>query len=897
MTIVVFILGLLVLGLFGWYFGAEDAGRKRLSGSILAVVITLFCLFAFVAPKDFRLLTTLTQGNQRGDDGKLFGNIPLGIDLQGGSSFTVRIQPGGSDRLITPDTQEQARDIMLKRLNAYGTVDMAIIPQGADQLEIQMPGVKEADFDQVRQVISKVSKLEFRLVNQGSEGLIAAKKSPTDPLLEPGYQEVPNVEFLKKQKDIAGDAKPDARRREIRGRASAVSATELTLLPGGQKVAIQEATKFLSPSKTKPKEMDATPKDDLKNERYVMVEGLLDNGVIKADKVIFVPSIVVTDSVAVSGKDVKQAGLNFGASGYEVHVSLNDKGAEKMLKTTTGNIGQQLAILLDGEVISAPSIRDALSSNIQITGNFGEQEVRNLSSSLNNPLENPLKIENEDTISPTLGTDTIRQGILSGILGLVAICIFMVIYYRLPGLIAIVGLIVNAVILFGFMAISHSTLTMLGVAGVILTVGMAVDANVLIYERLREEFTAGRTLAAALHAAYDRAFTAIFDGHMTSLITAGILFFIASGTIKGFAVSLTIGLLASLFGSLLVTRVMFSYFPGLKEIKFLELVKNNQAIDFMGKAKVWIWTSVVLIVLTIGVWGWKGQSALGADLRGGDQITILGGLNGSQPTVADVATAEEAIKPIDSGVSAQIKTRPGAAGFLIVRTDVDTGDKALAALRAATGKPLIEGVSVSKIGSQVGDKMLWESGVALVLGLLGILLYLTLRFEFAFSLGAIVALIHDLIVVTGVILLLGKDLNLLQVGALLTIAGYSVNDTIVIFDRIREYFRQDRPGSVKEILNDAISSTLSRTVLTSVSTLVTLVALWILGGPGIGDFAFTIIVGIIIGTYSSIFVASPIVYWYIGRRNIDIKAGILDEEVARRLSEEGLEREVAPRKI
>jgi SecD/SecF fusion protein len=248
-----------------------------------------------------------------------------------------------------------------------------------------------------------------------------------------------------------------------------------------------------------------------------------------------------------------------------------------------------------------------------------------------------------------------------------------------------------------------------------------VDANVLIYERLREELQTGKNLTTALHAAYDRAFSAIFDGHMTSIITGIILFWMASGTVKGFAVSLTIGLLASLFGSLLVTRTLFSYFPNLKALSFLDLIKNR-SFDFMGKARTWIMISVVTVIITAVAWGWKRGDGLGPDLRGGDQIQILVEKDNAGLNVNEV---ERIAKTVDASANVQEKSRPaGGASFIVVKTDEGKGDPTLAELRKVTGKALIEGVTSSNIGSQVGAKMLWQSGWALVVGLIAILLYL-----------------------------------------------------------------------------------------------------------------------------------------------------------------------------
>ncbi|MGI8601651.1 MAG: protein translocase subunit SecD [Verrucomicrobiales bacterium] len=875
-----FIFGIAVLGLFFWYFGVDEIKAKRRVGTILSLLVTLFCLYIFVAPRDGRLIETLTQGNKRGDDGRLFGNIPLGIDLRGGNSFTVRIDPAGPDRPVTPDVQEQARAILEKRLNAFGTVDMAIIPQGADRLEIQMPGVKKEDFDAVRQVIQRVAKLEFRLVHQRSSELLAQKK-PGEPLIEPGYAELP---LLRERAGPDEDAQDKAKGfTALRGPIKEITSKNEFKI-SGKTVVTDETTQF-----------SGGAAGDIIGDRYVEAIGRFKDEKFRAAKLHFLPSIVVkvrNPKTDVSGQDVTLAIPRLEAGGWMVTLGLSSEGAEKMEQATRENVGRQLAIILDGEVLSAPAIRDVLRDNIQISGSFTETQVRDLASALNNPLENPLVIINENAISAAYGGNTIKQGVYAGLAGMASILVFMLLYYRTAGFVAIIGVVVNTIILFGFMAISHSTLTMLGIAGILLTLGMGVDANVLIYERLREELKSGKSLWAAIHAGYDRAFSAIFDGHMTSLLTAVILFWLAGGTIRGFAVSLTIGVLASLFGSLLVTRTLFNYFPQIKKLTFLDLIKGMR-FDFMGRAKYWIGFSVVATLVAIAALATKRENALGPDLRGGDKITI------SSTTAVSADVAGEAARSVDKSAVAQVKNTLQGDSFLEVRTSPEKGQDVLQAISAKVGTDLsksTEGIQIEKIGAQVGTEMLRTSAWALLAGVVGILIYLTFRFEFSFSLGALAALVHDVMFCIGAIVLTGRDLNLLQVGALLTVAGYSVTDTVVIFDRIREYFHTHK-GSLKEIMNDAISSTLSRTLLTSICTLITVIFLYFFGGPQLSDFAFTIIVGILIGTYSSIFVASPIVLWWARKRQIDLRKDVLDAAAARALSQSGVEREVAPRKL
>ncbi len=860
----VFLFGLAVLALFFFYFGAEDGRRKRMFGTILGIVVSGFCLYVFIAPKD----------------GRYFGNVPLGIDLKGGSSFIVRIDPAknedGSTRIVDKAVQEQARAILEKRLNAYGTVDMAIIPQGDDRLEIQMPGVRQEDFDAVRQVIQKVAQLEFRLVHPDNQRLLSMKR-PGEPLIEPGFQELP---LLRDKADAQRESESLKRQglTSLRGYIREFKSKTDFLLGETKALVADDAS------------IEDGTLDALASDRYVEAIGRFKEDVLQITKLHFLPSIVVRNQAAVKGSDVSNAYAAFDVEGWKVHLALNSAGAKRMHAATVGNVGKQLAIKVDNEIISAPVIQQALSDNIQISGSFSESEARELASALNNPLQNPLQVINENSVTASYGADTIKQGIFAGVAGLIGILLFMTAYYRSAGLIAIFGLIVNTTILFGFMAITQSTLTMLGIAGIILTIGMGVDANVLIYERLREELNLGKPIKAALPAAYDRAFSAIFDSHMTSLITAVILFWLGGGTIKGFAVSLTIGIIASLFGSLLITRTLFAYFPNIKKLSFLDLIKNKR-FNFIGMSRPWLVASLILTIGSLALLGWKRSDALGVDLRGGDKIIV----SGHAKLSAD--QAEQAARSVDYSAIVQSKNTLQGGAFLEIRTAPEFGNTVLDAIEAQTGENLADSRgNIEKVGPQIGTEMLWTSILALGIGVLGIVAYLTLRFEFAFSLGALVGLFHDLILCVGLIILTGRDINLLQIGALLTVAGYSVNDTVVIFDRIREYFATHK-GSLADIINDAISSTLSRTLLTAVSTLITLVFLYFMGGPALSDFSFTIFAGILIGTYSSIFISSPVVLWWVNKRNVDLRHDVLEAAAARALAQQGVEREVAPRKL
>ena len=621
--------------------------------------------------------------------------------------------------------------------------------------------------------------------------------------------------------------------------------------------------------------------------------------------------------VQVAGKNVKNAGVVFGPNGWEISLELDDDGGEKMFEITNKARHEvdQLAIIIDGEVLSHPVINSTLRSRISITGNFEEKEAFDLASALENPLENPLKIVSSSQISPAYGERTIARGVFAGLAGLGFTLLFMIVFYRLAGLVALVGLTVNILCLFGFMCVFNFTLSMPGIAGIVLTIGVAVDANVLIYERLREEMKNGRSLKSALQAAYEKAFSAIFDANVTTLITATIMFMVASGSIKGFAMTLTVGVLASLFAALLVTRVCFNWMTGGKLEKLtMASVVPDKIYDCLGNSKLALYASLGAVCISVLWLGIKNTSVLAYDLnpRGGDKVNITGATLSSDQilgSLKDLAVHNDAGVFNTEGKGTKvaffpptIQTQTLATGEeeIIIRSEFGTGNSIKAALEAAFPKIFpaategaTAGIGVEEIGPSMSSTLLKESFLALALGLLGILIYLTFRFEVAFALGAIVALVHDVILSIGVMTMLGTSVSVMMIGAFLTIAGYSINDTIVVFDRIRETLRT-RKGDLKEVMNLAISETLGRTLITSVTTLLTCICLALFGGPVLREFSVAIIVGIVIGTYSSIFVASPLVLWWAQRKDINLRQDILDADRAK-IIEHGIEKEVLPR--
>jgi SecD/SecF fusion protein len=401
-------------------------------------------------------------------------------------------------------------------------------------------------------------------------------------------------------------------------------------------------------------------------------------------------------------------------------------------------------------------------------------------------------------------------------------------------------------------------LTLPGIAGIILTIGLSVDASVLIYERLREEMALGKSLKVAVQAAYQKAFSSIFDANVTTLITAAILFWKASGPVKGFAISLTLGILASLFTALIVGRNCLSWFVDtgrLKRISMLHLISSKN-FNFLGKGLLACMCSLALILAGAAAFYVRGDRNFGVDFKGGDLLTL------SSTQAVTVGQVRDTLRPIHLDDSPIQQSQQAGKIYITIRSPLNTSDKiekqVVQSLPAAGFK--VE--RSERVGALVGGELAKNSLAALGLGILGILIFVTFRFELSFAVGAIVALLHDVIITVGVFSLLGRELTLTMVGAVLTIAGYSINDTIVVYDRIREGLASGRRGTIEQIMNESINQTLSRTILTSTVTLIPILCLFFFGGAVLRDFSLAIIIGVVVGTYSSIFIASPIVLWW-----------------------------------
>ncbi len=583
---------------------------------------------------------------------------------------------------------------------------------------------------------------------------------------------------------------------------------------------------------------------------------------------------VLERAPVVTGDELVDAQPDFDQNGRPaVSFRFNPTGARAFGDYTAANIGSPFAIVLDNEVISAPTIQSHIPGGSGIiTGNFNVEESTNLAVLLRaGALPAGLEFLEERTIGPELGADSIEAGKVASIVAFALVLAFMFASYGLFGLFANIALIVNVAMVFGLLSLIGATLTLPGIAGIVLTIGMAVDANVLIFERIREEMKTARGAARAIELGYEKALSAIVDANITTLITAVILFAMGSGPVRGFAITLGLGILTSVFTAIFVTRLITVMWFERKRPKtvlqgrYLKLVKQETNVNFFRRWKLSIGVSVLLIVVASVSFLTQGLN-FGIDFRGGTTIRT------QSAQVIDIGEYRGAMKDLGLGDISITEVFDPTFGpdqnVSMIRIQAQDDAEAvtpetIAAVEAALKVvvPDIEFKSVESVGPKVSGELITTAAIAVILAMAAVLIYIWLRFEWQFAVGAIVALTHDVILTIGVFSEVQLQFDLATIAALLTIVGYSLNDTVIVFDRVRENLRKYKTKPLVEVLNLSINETLSRTIMTSFTTMLALLALYFLGGDVIRGFVFAMMWGIVVGTYSSIFVASTCLLW------------------------------------
>ena len=813
--------------------------------------------------------------------------VRLGLDLNGGTSFTLGVdteklaqsiiaanpaitnQEGAVDAQIAKTLEgcdDRIIQVIRRRVDAMGTNEPVIQGMKNHRLLVQLPGADEKTRKEAKASLQNAAFLEFRLTHPKNDQLVA--KLLSKEVCPPGYK-----------KSGSGYARLD-------------NWSTLSQQPGYA----AQFSRFETP--------DA---------RYSFM--LEDNG-----DGTFSPNFVARSTEPrVTGEDLvsSQVERDPTSGGLSIGFRLSAEGGRKFSQLTRNykahgpknptDKGRQLAIILDDQLISAPVIQSEIGSQGQITGRFDAKSAKKLSDELNaGALPAPMKILAETTVAPTVGEDAIHAGLVAAAMGFCLVAIFMFIYYWMAGLVADIALFLDIALLptalvvvanvLGVFAHDPSmggggsmqlpVLTMPGIAGLVLSLGMAVDANVLIFERIREEFMAKKAAGEAIKLGYGRAFTAIFDSNLTTIITGVILFVVGTGPVRGFAITLTAGVVISMFTAVVVTRLIFDHCVDpsrMAPFKMMHFFKNPK-FDFMKVTKFTVGISFAIIAVSLAIFAVRflnnKASVLSVDLTGGTSI-VYNLKEEAKPSETDIRAC---LNDFDNAAVIQFQSGVGNSTLLVKTGETaetakgqalegkDVGAYVTKLLQEKFPQAEFKAASVDEVGSMVGADLKKSGTLAVLFSLIAILVYVGFRFQFGFGLGALVALAHDALISIGLFSLCGRQISLIVITAVLTIIGYSVNDTVVLFDRIREMLRHDKKLSFYDLCNAAVNACLSRTVITSVTTFFAVLALFAFGDGSIFDFALIMLIGVVAGTFSSVFIATPIMFWWYKGKRPDFEA-------------------------
>ena len=587
---------------------------------------------------------------------------------------------------------------------------------------------------------------------------------------------------------------------------------------------------------------------------------------------------LIENRVIVAGDNLTDAqpSLDQRTNEWTVSFRFDSQGAQRFGQATQQNVGRLFAIILDNQVVSAPQIREPiLGGQGQISGNFNAQTASDLAVLLRaGALPADLTIVEERTVGPSLGEDSINAGKLASAVGAVLVVVCMLAVYGKLGIIANIALFANVALIISVLTMLGATLTLPGIAGIVLTMGMAVDSNVIIFERVREERAQGRSLVQSFDRGFQQALATVVDANLTTFIVAIILFYIGTGPIRGFAVTLGIGIVTTVFTAFTLTRWLVAiwikrsrpkdypsglvnYLPLNPTIPFMKW--RNVGFAFSGLVSLGVIALVAVTPFNYGI-----------DFLGGSLIEVQ-----AKDRDADPGDVRARLNELNIG-EVQVQEF-GNEGALIIRVGTqEGGDNAEQSVVAKVQGELASDYDfrrVEVVGPTVSGELAWTGTLGIVLSMIGMLIYIWFRFEWQFGVGAIVSTLHDVIVIVGIYVFFGLEFNLSSIAAILTVVGYSINDTVVIYDRIREMLRRYKKMPIDQVINIALNQTLSRTILTGLTVLLALFALYFFGGEVISSFVFAIILGVFVGTYSSLFIAGPMLILFKLRADIFDKQG------------------------
>jgi len=736
--------------------------------------------------------------------------LQLGLDLKGGVAFTLELDPKATANLSDADKKEKldkANEIINKRINSLGVTEPLIRTVSTTRLEVQLPGVSTKDNPDVIDSLQKPAVLGFHKVYNPALG----GTPPAD------YQPMQLVEENGKIYTYYIKRRPEA------------------------------------------------------------------NGAIMASAGVYGDQY---------GKP--QISLNFTSEGrqrfYEMTKSIVEDHARDFPGSSPDDRPGSLAIVLDGKLYSAPSVRQPIdSAQAQITGNFSIKAAQNLAAVLNNPLDVPMVVQSQYEVGPSLAEYAVDSGVRSALIGALLVAAFMIVFYTSGGLLAVIMLAVNVVIIFGVMANLGATLTLPGLAGIVLTIGMAVDANILIFERMREELAAGKNLSAANRSGFSKALWTILDAHFVQLLICGVMIIVGKTTntaaIQGFGTTLAIGVCSTLFSVLITGHMILELLADsgtLKKITMRHLLRHAPHWDFVKYGKyAFIASWAIVAIGVIGAiinWG----QIKGIDFKGGYAVEL------SYVEHVDIAKIQQAVASMGVGefqanyvkeigsaeehLSIETTTKANAENIVPKLNQLFPVKKPAAAANAANAadQPAPPNYTVfgsNEIGASMGQETFEHVIMAIIVAMIVTLLYIAFRFEFGFGVGAMFSSLHDILMVIGLFVLVGHfgfgfQFSAPMVAAILAIAGYSINETVVVFDRIREELRINQGGTLKDIVNTAINKVFARTIMTSTTTFLAALSLFVWGSGTLREIAFTFLVGIITSTFSAIFISSQVFYWW-----------------------------------
>jgi SecD/SecF fusion protein len=789
------------------------------------------------------------------------------------------------------DAIDRSFDILRKRVDKFGVNQPNIQRvKGTGRIQVELPGVDNPE--RVRKLLQGQAKLEFYEVWSQQEFapyLIQLDKVLTDKekaaATTPATAATPatvaagdstSLAAQLAKKTPASQAKTDSAKTPQGG-----ALTRYFTMPNALGVNLRDTARVNQILRS----------DDARAVLPPNMVLLYDSKPKELNKQQFVQLIAVkkdrTGNIAapLTGEVVSDARMDYDQTGRpEVSMSMNPSGARKWGKMTGANIGKQVAVVLDDVVYSDPVVQSEITGgNTQISGNFTIEEAQDLAQVLKaGKLPAPTRIVEEAVVGPSLGQEAINQGLYSSLAGLLIIMVFMTVYYGRAGLVADAALLFNMFLILGVLAQFGTALTLPGIAGLILVIASSVDANVLIFERIREELDHGHSLHDAVNAGYSRAFSAIFDSNVTTMLIAIILGFFGTGPVQSFAVTLGIGVLTSFLSAVYVSRLIIEALIKGKEtsrITFSTFLSRNlfknMNFDIVGKRKIAYAFSTIVIVVGFVLMYLQGGPNLGVDFQGGRAYVV----DFNKPVVS--SNVADAIRPVFQGAGLEVK-QYGNPNRLRITTgyladdESQAGDqKVVAALNQGLSKfaadaPAIK--STSKVGATIADDIKRTSVLSLALTLLGIFVYVLFRFEkWQYSMAAVIALFHDALLVIAAYPIarafgLNYEMDQIFVAAVLSIIGFSMNDTVVIYDRVREYLRENPKLTFAQVVNPALNSTFSRTMITFTTVFLVVLVLYIFGGETLRSFSFAMMIGIIFGTYSSLFIATPIILDTYGKK-------------------------------